>query len=56
MSEVATSYLAKLTSDDKNWIATAQVQPAGILQATYWQKLYEKVEVAADLQVMAAPQ
>jgi len=55
MSEVSTSYLAKYTSSDKSWIATAQVQPAGILQATYWQKLSEKVDVAADLQIIAAP-
>ncbi|KAH7926323.1 hypothetical protein BV22DRAFT_1104412 [Leucogyrophana mollusca] len=55
MAELSTSYLAKITSTDKNWIATAQVQPAGIVQATYWQKLSEKVEVAADLQLIAAP-
>ncbi len=54
-SEWANSYLAKLTSTDKSWIATAQVQPQGVLQATYWQKLSEKVEVAADLQVINAP-
>ncbi|CAA7271690.1 unnamed protein product [Cyclocybe aegerita] len=53
--DFSTSYLAKLTSTDKNWIATAQLQPSGVLQATYWQKLSEKVEVAADLQVLAAP-
>ncbi|KAF9246498.1 eukaryotic porin-domain-containing protein [Melanogaster broomeanus] len=56
MSELATSYLAKYTGTDRNWIATAQLQPSGILQTTYWQKLSEKVEVAADLQVIAAPQ
>lgn len=55
VSEMSTSYLTKYTSNDKNWIATAQLQPAGILQATYWQKLNEKVEVAADLQLIAAP-
>ncbi|GBE82069.1 Mitochondrial import receptor subunit TOM40 [Sparassis crispa] len=55
MSESSTSYLAKYTSSDKSWIATAQVQPAGMVQATYWQKLSEKVDVAADLQVIAAP-
>ncbi|KAG6850986.1 hypothetical protein H0H93_004473 [Arthromyces matolae] len=55
MSELTTSYLAKYTSNDKNWIATAQIQPAGALQATYWQKLSEKVEVAADLQLVATP-
>ncbi|RDX56553.1 mitochondrial import receptor subunit tom40 [Polyporus arcularius HHB13444] len=55
MSEIATAYLAKYTSTDKSWIATAQLQGAGILQATYWQKLSDKVDVAADLQVVAAP-
>ncbi|KAF8163312.1 eukaryotic porin-domain-containing protein [Crassisporium funariophilum] len=54
-SEITTSYLAKLTSTDKSWIATAQLQPSGVLQATYWQRLSEKVEVAADLQVLSAP-
>lgn len=56
LTEFATSYLAKYTGANKNWIATAQLQPAGILQTTYWQKLSEKVEVAADLQVIAGPQ
>ncbi|PCH38164.1 hypothetical protein WOLCODRAFT_136074 [Wolfiporia cocos MD-104 SS10] len=55
MTESTTSYLAKYTSTDKNWIATATVQPMGIVQATYWQKLSEKVDVAADLQLIAAP-
>lgn len=53
MSELGLSYLAKLTSSDKNVIATATVQPPGILHATYWQKLSEKVEVAAELQMVA---
>ncbi|KAF8238656.1 hypothetical protein L208DRAFT_1165629, partial [Tricholoma matsutake] len=55
LSEFTTSYLAKYTSNNNNWIATAQFQTAGILQATYWQKLSEKVDVAADLQLIAAP-
>ncbi|KAG7092469.1 hypothetical protein E1B28_008821 [Marasmius oreades] len=54
-SEMMATYLAKYTSSDKSWIATAQAQPAGVLQATYWQKLSEKVEFAADLQLMATP-
>lgn len=54
-SEVSSSYLAKITGTDKNWIATAQTQGLGVLQATYWQKLSEKVEVAADLQLIAMP-
>ncbi len=53
MSDFATAYMAKYTSSDRNWIATAQMQGAGILQATYWQKLSEKVDVAADLQLVA---
>lgn len=55
ISDISTSYLAKFTSTDKNTIATAQIQAAGILQTTYWQKLSEKVEVAADLQLIATP-
>jgi hypothetical protein len=54
--DVSHSLLAKYTSSDRSWIATAQAQPAtGILQATYYQKLSEKVDVAADLQLMAQP-
>jgi len=53
--DLTTSYLAKLTATDSSWIATGQVQPSGVVQATYWQKLSEKVEVAADLQILAAP-
>jgi mitochondrial import receptor subunit TOM40 len=52
-SEIAASYMAKYTSTNKNWIATTTLQPAGVIQATYWQKLSEKVEVAAELQVVA---
>jgi len=55
LSDFSSSYLAKYTSSDKSWIATAQVQPTGILQATYWQKLSEQVDVAADVQLIAAP-
>jgi len=55
MSEATTSYLAKYTSSDKSWIATAQVQAVGIVQATYYQKLSDKVDVAADLQLIAMP-
>ena len=54
-TEMSSSYLAKLTGSDGKWIATAQFQPIGVLQATYWHKLSEKVEAAADLQVIAAP-
>jgi mitochondrial import receptor subunit TOM40 len=55
MTDFSTSYLAKYTGPENKWIATAQIQPSGIVQATYWQKLGEKVEAAADLQLVAAP-
>ncbi|KII88495.1 hypothetical protein PLICRDRAFT_111469 [Plicaturopsis crispa FD-325 SS-3] len=54
--DMATSWLGKYTSTDKNWIATAQIQPAGVVQATYWQKLSQKLEVAGDIQILAAPE
>jgi mitochondrial import receptor subunit TOM40 len=54
-SDLANSYLAKYTSSDKSWIATAQIQAQGVIQATYWQKLSEKVDVAADIQIINAP-
>ena len=56
MTDTSTSYLAKYTGSSKDWIATAQLQPSGALQATYWQKLGEKVEAAADLHLVNAPQ
>lgn len=46
--------IGKFTSDDKKWIATAQVQSQGVLQATYWQRLSDKVEAAAELQLINA--
>ncbi|KAF8921283.1 eukaryotic porin-domain-containing protein [Mucidula mucida] len=55
ISEFVASYIAKLTATDKSWIATANIQPMGVLQATYWHKLSEKVDFAADLSIMTAP-
>ncbi|EJD52967.1 hypothetical protein AURDEDRAFT_142053 [Auricularia subglabra TFB-10046 SS5] len=55
-SEANVSYMVKYTSSPRDWIATAQFQPAGILMASYWQKLSEKLDVAAELQVIAAQQ
>ncbi|KAH9945934.1 mitochondrial import receptor subunit tom40 [Epithele typhae] len=52
-AELATAYMAKYTSTNRDWIATAQLQGAGMIQASYWQKLSEKVDVAAELQVIA---
>ncbi|KAA1471162.1 hypothetical protein DENSPDRAFT_775873 [Dentipellis sp. KUC8613] len=55
MSDLSTSYLAKYTGSNKDWIASAHIQPIGGLQATYWQKLSDKVDVAADLMVLNGP-
>ncbi|KAG8707088.1 translocase of outer mitochondrial membrane [Ceratobasidium sp. 394] len=41
--------------ETNKWIATAHLQAPGILQATYWQRLSEKVDVGADLQMIIAP-
>ena len=38
-----------------SWIATAQLQPAGIVQATYYQRLSEKVDVALNLEAANTP-
>lgn len=56
MEEASTGYIAKLTGDKKEWIATAQVQPQGVAQCTYFHKLSEQVDVAADLQVVSMGQ
>lgn len=45
--ETALSYCAKYKGSD--WIATAQLQAQGVLQATYWRRLSEKVEAGVDL-------
>lgn len=55
MAESMTTYLLKYQGIKRDWIATAQVQLGGILQASYWQKLNEKVDVAADLQMITTP-
>lgn len=54
-TDFTTQYVAKLTGTEKDWIATATVQPAGMMLATYWHKLSEKVDAAAELQIIAAP-
>lgn len=54
MSEVNTGYVAKWTSDARDAIATLQLQGSGIAQATYWQRLAEKVDAAVDLQCITA--
>lgn len=41
---------------DGTWIATASIQPQSSIQTTYWQKLSDKLEVAADLMIINVPQ
>lgn len=53
VQEATTGYHAKLTGDKKDWIATVSAQGMGVLQASYWQKLAERVDVAADLLLLA---
>jgi mitochondrial import receptor subunit TOM40 len=40
---------------DSPWIATAQLQSTGNVQATYYQKLSDKVDVALDFQTLFQP-
>ncbi|CAO1625521.1 unnamed protein product [Parajaminaea phylloscopi] len=54
MSEATTGYIAKWTSDARDSIATLQLQGSGVAQATYWQRLAEKVDAAVDLQCITA--
>jgi len=36
----------------KDWIGTCQYQGRGILQATYWQKMADRIDAAADLAIV----
>lgn len=38
-----------------SWTATAQLQPSGNLQATYYQRLADKIDVALDFQTIFQP-
>lgn len=53
-SQFANTYLWKYTGNGGKWIGTAHLT-ANVVQATYWQKLSERVDVAADLQLIVAP-
>lgn len=54
MPEANMGYVAKWTSDARDAVGTLQVQPQGVAQATYWQRVAERVEAAVDLQAIAA--
>jgi mitochondrial import receptor subunit TOM40 len=50
------SYILKYTSKKQDWIGTASLQPQGMISTTYWHKLSDKLDVAAELQLIATPQ
>jgi mitochondrial import receptor subunit TOM40 len=53
-SETSTSFLARLTGQNKDWIAAATFVPAnGALNATFWRRLGEKVEAGVAVDVKA---
>lgn len=55
MEDAQLSYLAKWTGRKGDWTASASAQATGVVQATYWQKLGERVDAAADLVLIPHP-
>lgn len=51
--DAAVSYLARYKSE--NFIASAQLQAQGVLSASYWQRLSDKVQAGVDMTLSAAP-
>jgi mitochondrial import receptor subunit TOM40 len=51
--ETAISYCAKYKGDD--WIASAQLQAQGVINASYWRKLSDKVETGVDMNLQLLP-
>lgn len=51
--ETALSYSARYKTSD--WIASAQLQAQGVLSASYWRKLGERVEAGVDMNLQFAP-
>lgn len=51
--ESLVSYCARYNA--KTWIGAAQFMPGGVFKASYWRKLADKVEAAADLTLQVPP-
>lgn len=51
--ETALSYCAKYKGND--WIASAQLQAQGVVSASYWRKLSDKIETGVDMNLQFAP-
>ncbi|KAM7204123.1 Eukaryotic porin/Tom40 [Rhypophila sp. PSN 637] len=47
------SYVARYKSND--WIATAQLQGHGALNATYWRRISDKISAGVDMSLTMAP-
>lgn len=47
--ETVTSYVMRYAA--KEWIATAQLQGAGALQATYWRRVAENIDAGVECQL-----
>ncbi|EER29032.1 mitochondrial import receptor subunit TOM40 [Coccidioides immitis H538.4] len=51
--ETAISYCARYKGSD--WIASAQLQAQGAINASYWKKLSDKVEAGVDMNLQFSP-
>ncbi|PGH13178.1 hypothetical protein AJ80_06424 [Polytolypa hystricis UAMH7299] len=51
--ETALSYCARYKGDD--WVASAQLQAQGAINASYWRKLSDKVEAGVDMSIQMTP-
>lgn len=51
--ETALSYSARYKGQD--WVASAQLQAQGVLNASYWRKLTDKVEAGVNMDLQFAP-
>ncbi|ODQ66794.1 hypothetical protein NADFUDRAFT_46159 [Nadsonia fulvescens var. elongata DSM 6958] len=50
-ADVAVSYVGRY--DAKSWIASAQVQAQGVIMASFWRKVTDKVEAGIQTQISA---
>ncbi|KAI5284475.1 translocase of outer mitochondrial membrane [Ascosphaera acerosa] len=51
--DTAVSYCLRYKADD--WLVAAQLQAQGALNASFWRRLSDKVEVGADMTLQVAP-
>ncbi len=51
--EATASYVGRYKSED--WIATAQLQPQGALNTSYWRKLSDSVQAGVDMTLTVVP-